>query len=243
MFINYAHRGASHYAPDSTITAFDMGLKMNANGIETDLHKTKDGHIVLFHNDYLDGRSSGTGPLKEHTLAELKELDLGSWKDPKYAGEKIVTLEEFAKRYFHLNLTFALELKAADCEKETLEIVKKYKAEDKVIITSFHFEYIQKTRELDKNIRIGWLVREVDEEKCKQLKTINGTQMCPQAAFVTKETVDLINSCGFRTRVWGIGNDVELMKKVCALDIDGMTCNYPDVLYDYLKETNSVHLY
>ena len=168
MFVNYAHRGASEYAPDSTKVSFDMGIKMNANGIETDLHKTKDGFVVLFHNDNLDNRSSGTGPLKEHTLKELKEMDFGSWKDEKYKGEKILTLDEFAELYFHLDLTFALELKAPDCEKETLEIVKKYGVEDKVIITSFYFEYLEKVRQLNKDIRIGWLIRKADKEACER---------------------------------------------------------------------------
>ncbi len=242
MFINYAHRGASEYAPDSTIAAFDMGIKMNANGIETDLHKTKDGHIVLFHNDNLDNRSSGTGPIKEYTLAELKEMDFGAWKDPKYAGEKILTLEEFAQRYFHLDLTFALELKAPDCEKETLAIVEKFGVQDKVIITSFNFEYIENIRKLNKDIRIGWLVRETTDEACQALKSINGLQLCPQAFFTEKKDIDLINSYGLRARIWGITN-VDLMKKMCDFDIDGMTCNYPDKLYQYLKESNSVHLY
>lgn len=242
MFVNYAHRGASEYAPDSTIAAFDMGIKMNANGIETDLHKTKDGHIVLFHNDNLDNRSSGTGPIKEYTLAELKEMDFGAWKDPKYAGEKILTLEEFAEKYFHLDLTFALELKAPDCEKETLDIIKKYNVTDKVFVTSFQFEYLQKVRALNKDVRLGWLVRKPDKEVCEKLLTINGSQMCPQAYFVEKEDVDLINSYGLRTRVWGISN-IELMEKMCSFDIDGMTCNFPDKLYKYLKESNSVHFY
>ncbi len=242
MFINYAHRGASEYAPDSTKAAFDLGIKMNANGIETDLHKTKDGHIVLFHNLNLDDRSSGTGPLKAHTLEELRQMDFGSWKDEKYKGEKILTLEEFAELYFQLDLTFALELKAPDCEKETLEIVKKYGVEDKVIITSFYYEFLEKVRELDKDIRIGWLIGKTDKERCEQLKKINGNQICPQALYIEKEDVDLINSYGFRTRAWGV-TSVELMKKICQFDIDGMTCNFPDKLYAYLKESNSVHLY
>lgn len=242
MFVNYAHRGASEYAPDSTKVAFDMGIKMNANGIETDLHKTKDGHIVLFHNLNLDDRSSGTGPLKAHTLEELKEMDFGAWKDEKYKGEKILTLEEFAELYFHLDLTFALELKAPDCERETLEIIEKYGVENKVFVTSFYFEFLEKMRELDENIRLGWLVGKTNEDICKKLLTIKGSQVCPQACFTEKEDVDLINSYGFRTRIWGVSS-IELMEKMCTFDIDGMTCNFPDKLYQHLKETNSVHLY
>ena len=235
MFVNYAHRGASHYAPDSTRAAFDLGIKMQANGIETDLHLTKDGHVVLFHNDNLDGKSSGTGPLKEHTLKELKAMDFGSWKDEKYKGEPILTLKEFAEEYFKYDLTFALELKAAGCEEETLAVIKQYDVYDKVFVTSFHYEYLVKMRELDDRVRLSYLVREATDENCQMVKDINGSQLCPQACFTEKEHVDKVNSYGLRARIWGISS-LELMEKMCGFDIAGMTVNFPDKLKEFLDK-------
>ena len=70
--INYAHRGASEYAPENTLSAFYLGLMQGANGIETDVRRTKDGELVLFHDSKLARVTDGDGPLAEHSLAELK---------------------------------------------------------------------------------------------------------------------------------------------------------------------------
>ena len=89
-FVNYAHRGASEYAPENTKSSFDLGIEMKADGIETDVQITLDGVLVLFHNDKLDGRCNKTGMVCDYTIEQLEEMDFGSWKDPKYAGEKIM---------------------------------------------------------------------------------------------------------------------------------------------------------
>ncbi len=236
MFINYAHRGASEYAPENTMVSFDLGIKMEANGIETDVQRTLDGEMVLFHNRTLDGRCNGTGKIADYTLAQLKEMDFGSWKDAKYAGEKIVTLEEFAEKYFHLDLTFAIELKESDCEEKTLEIVKRYNAMDKVYISSFHFEFLEKMRSLDKDIRLSWLVFDpINKNNCDRLLSIGGTQICPQTEITEKNHVEFAKSMGLEVRLWGTST-IELMKKACTLDVEGTTINFPDKLKEYLDK-------
>jgi glycerophosphoryl diester phosphodiesterase len=203
---------------------------------------TKDGVPVLFHNDNLDGKSSGTGPLKEYTLAELRQMDFGEWKSSEFKGTPIMTLEEFAENYFHLDLTFAIELKSAFAEKAVLDIIKKYGVMDKVFVTSGHLEFLRNMRALDKNIRLSLLVWKLEDAHIEDMKKINGSQLCPKACNITKELVDKVNASGMRVRAWGI-TDTDIMKEMCALDIDGMTINFPDKLYEYLKETNSAHLY
>jgi len=235
MFVNYAHRGASAYAPDSTMAAFDLGLAMKANGIETDLQKTKDGRIVLFHNEALDGRSSGTGKLAEHTYEDLLAMDFGSWFDEKYKGEKIVLFEEFAQKYFHLDLTFAIELKVKGIEKETLETIQKYHAMDKVYVSSFCFEALEEMRRIDRNIRLSWLLHRITPEAISRLKTISGSQICPQAALVTPEDVALAQENGLGVRLWGV-TDEGLMQRVYPLAPEGMTVNFPDKLYAFMQE-------
>ena len=123
-FIVYAHRGASAYAPENTKVAFEKAIQLNANGIELDLQKTKDGKIVIFHDDYIDKKSNGTGKIKEYTYQELLKLDFGSWFNAKYKNEKIVLFEDFAREFLNKDITFAIELKDLEIEQETLEIIK-----------------------------------------------------------------------------------------------------------------------
>ena len=77
MFVNYAHRGASEYAPENTMPSFELGLTMGANGIETDLQETKDGKIVMFHDNTIDDKSNGTGAIADYTYEELLKMDFG----------------------------------------------------------------------------------------------------------------------------------------------------------------------
>ena len=90
-----AHRGASGYAPENTWPAFKLAREMGANGIETDVQLSKDGVPVLVHDTNLDRTSDGTGPVADLTWDELARLDAGSWLDARFAGERIVRLDEF----------------------------------------------------------------------------------------------------------------------------------------------------
>jgi len=88
------HRGASAYAPENTISAFNRAFELGADGIELDVTLTKDGAAVVLHDDKVDRTSNGKGLVSEMTLAEIQKLDAGSWFDAKYRGEKFPTLEQ-----------------------------------------------------------------------------------------------------------------------------------------------------
>lgn len=101
-----AHRGASHAAPENTLASFKLAWEEGADGIEGDFYLSKDGEVVCIH-DADTKRVAGTKLMvKESTWAELSKLDVGSWKDPKYAGERIPLLKEVldvlpaGKRFF-----------------------------------------------------------------------------------------------------------------------------------------------
>ena len=89
-----AHRGASSYAPENTLAAFNLAWQQNADAIEGDFHLTNDGRIVCIH-DYTTMRTAGVDlPVGQSTLRQLRQLDVGSWKGKKWAAEKIPTIEE-----------------------------------------------------------------------------------------------------------------------------------------------------
>lgn len=239
MFVNYAHRGASQYAPENTMSAFRKGIELGANGIELDLQKTKDGKIVIFHDKKIDKLSNGTGKIEEHTYQELLELDFGSWFDNKYKNERIVLFEDFAKEFLSKNLTFAIELKVVGIEKEALEIINKHcKNTDNIYITSFIYETLENMREIDSNIKLSWLIKEkINKDNIERLQKIKGSQICPEAESVSKEDIELANKNELGVRLWGI-YDEEIMREVCNLNIEGMTVNFPDKLSQLLEENS-----
>ncbi len=231
--INYAHRGASEYAPENTFSAFYLGLLQGANGIETDVQKTVDGELVLFHDDSVDRVSDGSGRLGDYTLEQLRSLKIyGNSTGAFY--DRIVTLGEFLERFASYDISFAIELKGADVEEDTLAAVKKFDIMDKTTFTSFEYDYIKKIKELAPTARVGLLTSSTDDTVIKDLLDIGAEEIAPKAANVTEELMKKWRKAGLGIRAWGV-SDMSLMKKMCRLGVDGMTVNFPDRLSQYLS--------
>jgi glycerophosphoryl diester phosphodiesterase len=98
-FMVIAHRGASAYAPENTLAAFDPALHMGCRHLELDVDFSSDGHIVVIHDDTVDRTTNGTGSVGSHTLAELRTLDAGAWFGTPFTGERIPTFAEVLERY------------------------------------------------------------------------------------------------------------------------------------------------
>ena len=236
MFVNYAHRGASAYAPENTMISFRKALQLGANGIELDLQRTKDGKIVIFHDKNIDKKSNGKGKISDYTYKELLDFDFGSWFDIKYKDERIVLFENFAKEFLSKNLTFAIELKQEGIEKDVLDIIKKYTTHDDIYITSFNFNTLNNVRAIDSNIKLSWLIEDrINIDNISKLLEINGIQICPNAEDVTIEDIKLANKSGVRVRLWGVSNE-DIMRKAFNFNIDGMTVNFPDKLKELMEE-------
>ena len=234
MFVNYAHRGASAYAPENTMVSFRMGLEMGANGIETDVQETKDGVLVLFHDKTIERCSNGVGRVSDYTYSELLELDFGSWKGEKYRGEPIAAFEDFAREFFPMDITFAIELKSPGIERKVYDIIKRYAVHDKIYVSSFDFENLRAMSLVSDEIKLCWLmVGEITQEHLDKVKSIGGVQIAPKCAFVTPEGVALAKANGIGVRLWGT-SDEEIMRKVYTLDTEGMTVNFPDKLHAYI---------
>ncbi len=231
--INYAHRGASEYAPENTLSSFYLGLLQGANGIETDVQKTKDGELILFHDETIDRVSNGSGKIADYTLEELKKFKVfGNSTTGFY--DRIVTLREFLEKFSQYDIHFAIELKGPDVEKETLAMAKEFSMMEKTTFTSFRFEYIQKIKELDPSARVGYLTSSVEDETVQRLLAIGGEEFAPKAELVTEDLMKKWRNAKLGVRAWGVSS-VALMKKVCALGVDGMTVNFPDRLSEYLS--------
>lgn len=230
--INYAHRGASEYAPENTLSSFYLGLVMGANGIETDVKRTKDGVLVLFHDDTLERVTGVKGSVSDYTLKELSKFKVTGNSTCGFY-DRIVTFREFLEKFASYDISFAIELKTDGIEKEVVDLIREFGIEKKTTVTSFKFDYIKKTKEYAPDIRVGFLTNSDGVADIEKLKNIGGEEMAPMAADMTQESVSVLRENGFDVRAWGVTN-VELMKKMCALSVDGMTVNFPDRLMQFL---------
>ncbi len=233
MFITYAHRGASEYWPENTLSSFYAGIDMGADGVETDIQRTKDGVLVIFHDPTMERTTGQPGKIQDYTYDELTKFFV---HNEKYGRkDKIITFEEFLRFIGCRDLTFAIELKDNGIAAEALELLDKYDMKNKTIVTSFIYTELEAAYATGKGYRLGYLYENTTDGVMEQMKKIKAFQACPIAESITPETLKLLHDNGLECRAWGIFN-TDIMKKACDIGVDGgMTVNFPDKLIEYRR--------
>jgi glycerophosphoryl diester phosphodiesterase len=233
-----AHRGASSYAPENTLAAFDAALEMRVRHIELDVALTSDSHTVVIHDEKLDRTTDGCGLVTSQTLAALRELDAGSWFGAQFEGERIPPFDEVLARYKgRVHIHTEIKGKSPSLPQRTADLVRKHGMERQVTITSFQSVRLEEMRAYAPELPMGWLVREVNDSIIAQAHAIGVNQFCPRADTVTPELVHRLHAEGFVVRAWGVSTE-ELMRRLVHAGVDGMTVNFPDRLIAYLESHN-----
>ncbi|MBQ3432293.1 MAG: hypothetical protein IJG23_05855 [Clostridia bacterium] len=251
MSLILGHRGASAYAPDNTRVSFEMAVQMGADGVETDIHLTKDGIPVIQHNYEIDRNSNGKGYVEEMTYEQLLQYDFGSWKGEAFRGERIMTLDEcleFADKHMRL---INLELKEtrqknSPIVEKTIELVKKYKMVDRVLLSSFDHELMQKAQVLCPELLIGALYDEAEVNQNNIYKILEDAPQYvsdmgfdfanPHIDYLCEEgIVDKFTQKGIGVAVWTV--DKPYIAQQCVER--GVKCiitNKPDIISKAVRE-------
>ena len=228
-FINYAHRGASSYAPENTMEAFHLGIGMGANGIETDVQRTKDGILVLFHDDTILRMTGKPGRIQDYTYDELLTMPVSNYG----LSGRIPRLEEFLEAFAHLDLQFAIEFKEAFTEQQTIDLLDRFQMQEKTVLTSFKLECLMRAKLYAPQYKAGYLTDDVNPMVIKVLKTMGVEQVCPKGKLITPDLVEQLHGEGFSVRPWGVKSEVR-MQAIYDAGVDGMTVNFPDKLTAYM---------
>ena len=209
-----AHRGASSYAPENTLAAFDLALTMGARHLELDVELTSDGHVVVIHDDTLDRTTDGSGPVTARTLAELRRLDAGRWFGPAFAGERIPTYEDVLERYRgRAHLHTEIKGRAPELSRRTVDLIRGARMTADVTITSFQRARLEEVRKFAPELPAGWLVSEVTDAVVADAHRLGLAQLCPLATSVTRDLVGRVRAEGFAVRAWGVSTE-DLMRRV-----------------------------
>lgn len=240
MSLNFAHRGASGEYPENTMLAFQKAVEMGCDGIETDVQLTKDGVLVICHDELLDRTTDGTGILAEKTYEELSKLNAAAqWKD-KYKNIRIPTLDELLEFAYDKNILLNIEIKNSVIDYKNIEkmIIHKlyhYEIVDKVIISSFNHYSIARCRSIDSSIKLGVLYCSKLYEPWNYAKQIGADALHP--LFYTLDDVDIksIKKANLAINTYTV-NEEKYMKQLIALGIDGIITNYPDKLKKIIEE-------
>jgi glycerophosphoryl diester phosphodiesterase len=253
--LTIGHRGASGYAPEHTFPAYDLALKMGADYIEQDLQLTKDGVLIVLHDETLDRTARGpeescAGSVMDKTLEQIKTCEVGSWfneENPKYSREEYVgleipTLEEVFQRYgSHVN--YYIETKNPDeapgMEEELLRLLGEYgltrpAAEQRqVLIQSFSPTSLQKIQAFDPSLPLIRLYE--DEEDSETIREDLGEARTYAVGIgPSKEDVDRSLVSDAHARFLDVHpytvNEEQEMEDLISLGVDGMFTNFPDLL-------------
>ena len=239
----YAHRGASKDAPENTMAAFELAHQMGADGFELDVQITKDGKLVVLHDDKIDRTSNGTGVIEQLHYDDLKKLDFGSWKDSKFAGEHIPLLDEVCKYAKDNNLLLNIEIKpmmdSSETEQKVIELCRQYDLFDQVVTSSFSHYTMRSIKKRCRNIETAILYQSGLLKAARYAKfTAKADGIHPHKYAVIPECVKNAALHGIKIRPWTVDN-VKLFKKLAANKyITGVITNTPDVLRKALDEMN-----
>lgn len=229
----FAHRGASGYAPENTLEAFRLAMEQGADGIELDVHLTKDGEVVVIHDETLDRTSNGHGNVRDYTLEELKKFSFHNHME-KYQGVQIPTLKEVLNLVKNSCMKVNIELKTGiywyeGIEEKTMDIVKTMGMEDRVIYSSFNHYSIQKVLEQNSDAETAYLFSDVPLNMEKYAKD-TGVKGLHPAVYHLKmaDFLETYMKSGLKVRVWTVNNK-EDMKMFIDAGVDAIITNYPKV--------------
>jgi glycerophosphoryl diester phosphodiesterase len=218
MFLKVGHRGARAYEIENTLESFKKAIALGVNAIELDVRKSKDGKLVIIHDDNLKKVFKKDIQVNQVTLKELKQ----------FTENRIPTLEESLKVIDKKVDKILVELKEVGYEKKVLDIIKKAKLKDRVIIISFHEQALSNIRELDNKIETGLIYVKYKNPVDSALK-LNAQYLVTLYRFTHTRDVEKAHKNNIKVIVWTINKKQEVEDYI-AKGVDGIASDKPDIL-------------
>ncbi len=217
MLLKVGHRGARAYEIENTLESFRKAIELGANAVELDVRTSNDAQLIISHDDNLKRVFGKDVRLSEATLEELKQL----------TGNRIATLEEALHFIGRRVEKILVELKEFGYERKVLDVIRKEKLEDRVIIVSFHEEVLAHVRTLDKKIETGLIYSKFKKPIDAALK-LNAQYLVPLYRFVHRRDIAKAHKKNLKVIVWTINTTMEAQNYI-AKDVDGIASDKPDI--------------
>ncbi|MGI6354850.1 MAG: hypothetical protein GX937_14710 [Lentisphaerae bacterium] len=232
------HRGLPSLYPENTIPSFVAAAQLGVDAIEFDVHPTRDGQLVVTHDATLERCSNGHGRVRDMSLAELRELDFGSWKNSAFADTRIPTLEEAIEAILAVrsDMFLLVELKdtSEDVALQVLDYLRRRELLSQVMALSFHTRLMKLYRELEPTLPLqGFPDRYLKEPLPDAYDIINKT--CIWTHEITAEEVAFFHARDIAVDVCPVDN-AEALDKVLPCGMDSITTNAANVILPILKQ-------
>lgn len=236
----WAHRGASGIYPENTLLAFKEAIQMQCDGIECEVHLTKDGEMVVCHDETIDRTSDGKGYIKDFTLEELKQFNFNQ-KDSSFGFEPIPTIQEVIELIKPTDLLLNIELKTniifyEGIEKKLVDLLRKEKMEQRVLLSSFNHYSILRVRKLNKKIKTAFLYKDSpigigDYAKKHGVNAIHpalyNIQYDKEIRAAKKDKLEI--------NVWTVNHTNHILSCIDT-EVDGIFTDYPDKAIEVIQQ-------
>ncbi|WP_156290067.1 glycerophosphodiester phosphodiesterase [Oceanobacillus salinisoli] len=245
----YGHRGCMGTFPENTLLGFKHAVEQGVDGLEFDVHMTKDGEVVVIHDEILDRTTNGTGYIKDLTLEEIKQYSAGAnyshfpnYNEESWNAERVPTLIEVLKLLESHDVELNIELKTylinyKGIEEKVLDIVNQYGNGHRIIFSSFHLPSLLRIKRLDPTVKIAWLLdhglshpRDYLETFALEALHISKRMMLSYAYELKDLSKDL--------RIWTVNNTDEI-KQLLDLKVNTIITDFPDRALFYRSERTS----
>lgn len=252
-----AHQGGDGIWPGDTMFAFEKAVEIGADVLEMDAHITRDGQIVLMHDEKVDRTTDGTGLIEDLTVDQLKQLDAAyQWSndDDKtfpYRGQgiQVPTLDELFQKFPQMRYVIEIKLTPNPIDQPLCDLIRKHNMQDNVMIASFHDEAMQNFRETCPEVATSASRGEVTTFVLLGKVFLSGL-VAPQyesiqppydpsesknIPIMTKRFIREAHAKNIAVEPWTV-DDPELMKQYMEWNVDGIITDRPDLMMEVLKE-------
>lgn len=228
----FAHRGYSGKYPENTMLAFEKAIEVVVDGIELDVQLTKDGEIVIIHDETIDRTTDGSGYVVDYTYEELSKFN-ATYKFKEMGFNKIPTLREYFELIKNLEIVTNIELKTGinqylGIEEKVLKLIREYKLEKRVIISSFNHFSVMRMKKLAPDLKYGFLSEDwiIDAGKYTDFHGIQCYH--PRFNNLIPEVIEELKKYNLEINTWTV-NEEKDMRYLYSKEIDVIITNYPEL--------------
>jgi glycerophosphoryl diester phosphodiesterase len=224
----WAHRGASKNAPENTMAAFSAAVELAADGLELDIHLSRDGIPVVIHDESLERTTDGRGLVADASLEQLQQLDAGGWFSLEFIGESLPTLAEVLSA-FRGKLSLNLELKEFPAGVEVLSLLRQH-PDAEIIISSFDYDLLKRLRSLDEALPLAVLFDVGNWRRAVRFAhEISACAFHPSGNQVSRRMVSACRKLALPVSVWTVDRP-EQARSLVRMGVSGLFTNDPGAL-------------
>jgi len=237
-----AHRGASGHAPENTLAAFRKAVALGASFIETDLQLSRDAHFVALHDPNVNRTTNGRGSVHDMPLAELRQLDAGSWFGSEFSGERIPTLDEILQFSKKNDVVFYLELKPSGAwggEHALIGALRDSGEIARSVVISFDAASMLNLHNIDPTVMTGLLYDGQIDKPIEKAVEVGARQLVARSDLVTPAMLEQARKKDLQVVCWTVNHPAH-MRLLIEAGVAGIMTDYPDRLVAALKKEEQV---